>query len=215
MTTDPPSTDEHGSTRSPLVCPGCGAYVKSDASRCWFCEQEPLSADRIARISSPCQAAPAAAAKLPPGPGAPLQFSLETLLLLTTLVAVCLGATVAAPPLGLLVSFVALGGLVRTLVIGQQHHRLGVPFALGDKIAEYIVSCGVVIGAMGVGAITLLGTCCLGGAAASSLDQVARSGSPGSIVEALSTLFAMTYVLLALLSPLFTTAWFLWATRPR
>jgi hypothetical protein len=166
---------------------------------CWHCE----------RVMD------GAAGKPSSEPGVPLQFSIETLLLLTTLVAVCLGVAVAVPPLGLPISVVALGGLVRTLIIGKHHGRLGVPFPLGEKVAEFIISCGVVIGAIGVGAITLLGTCCLGGTIAGSLEQVARGSSPGGITEALSVLLAMAFMLLALCAPLFTTGWFLWATRPR
>lgn len=145
----------------------------------------------------------------------PLQFSLETLLLVTTLVAVCLGLTMALPPLGLPISFVAFGGLVRTLVIGKQHQRFGVPFPLGEKITEFIISCGVVIGAIMVGMLTLFGGCCLFGLAAAGWEQIATAGVPQDIAGIFGALLSAAALALVVLAPVFTTTWFLWATRPR
>ena len=145
----------------------------------------------------------------------PLQFSLSSLLLVTTLVAACLGLTMAVPPLGLPVSFIAAGALVRTLIIGKQHQRVGVPFPLAEKIVEFIVSCGVVIGAIMVGLLTLLGGCCLFGLAVTGLDQLRSSGAPQHIAGIFGMVLSAVAMLLIVLAPVFTTTWFLWATRPR
>jgi hypothetical protein len=158
---------------------------------------------------------PPALEKVDPPAQVPLQFSLATLLLVTTLVAACLGLTMAAPPLGLPVSFVAIGAMMRTLVIGKQHQRLGVPFPLDEKIVEYIVSCGVVIGAIMVGLLTLLGGCCLFGVAVTGMDQLRSSGVPQDIVGIFGMVLSAAAMLLIVLAPVFTTTWFLWATRPR
>jgi hypothetical protein len=146
---------------------------------------------------------------------APLQFSLGTLLVVITLIAACLGLTMAVPPLGLPVSFIALGGLVRTLVIGKQHQRLGVPFPLGEKITEFIVSCGVVVGATMVGMLTLFGTCCLAGLAAAGWDQIQRGFAPQTFFDLVGFVLSIAALLVVVLAPVCTTTWFLWATRPR
>ncbi len=211
----PPAGELPDGICPPLACPACGAYVQPAAKACWFCERTIFPTDWGNPTGTAAHAGSAVVGKPAPGPTPALQFSLGTLLLLTTLAAACLGVSVAVPPLGIPISIVVLGGLIRTLVIGMHHQRLGVPFPLEEKIAEFFVSCGVVIGAVGVGAITLLGTCCLGGALASGIERIALMSSQGSIVQALSALFAMSYMLLALCAPFVTTVWFLWATRPR
>jgi hypothetical protein len=104
---------------------------------------------------------------------------------------------------------------VRTLIIGKQYQRSGVPFPLGEKITEFIISCGVVVGAIMVGLLTMFGGCCLFGLAASGWEQISAGSVPQDIAGAIGLVISATAMLLIVLAPVFTTTWFLWATRPR
>jgi hypothetical protein len=77
-----------------------------------------------------------------------LQFSLESLFLVTTLIAVCLGALVAVPPLGVLAILVAGPALVRTLVEGHYARQAGRAMNTGDKLMAFIASTGVTLAAL-------------------------------------------------------------------
>ncbi len=144
-----------------------------------------------------------------------MQFSIGTLLLVTTLIAACLGITVAVPPLGIPISIIAAGGLIRTLVVGKHLQRLGLPFSLEEKLTEFVISCGVVLAALGVGLLAIAATGCLGGLAVMSLEQIRRAGGPSDWSEALSAALAVAYVGLAIGTPIGSVVWVLWATRPR
>ena len=148
-----------------------------------------------------------------PSPDAPLQFSLETLLLVTTLIAACLGITVAVPPLGLIASFLAAGGFVRTLFVAKQFQQQGLPFGIGEKITTFIISCGVVIGAIVLGLLTLLTLIWLGVVAVRLADELVDASSNLPLV--IFSILGGFYFLVVIWGPIWTTAWFLWATRPR
>src|SRR6187402_3410953 len=99
-------------------CPECGADVRPLDEKCWLC-QRPLSAKDVITAELIQPAAPPivpewVAARSTANPA---QFSLETLMLVITLVAVCLGMIAATPGLGVLVSVVAAPALIRTLIV--------------------------------------------------------------------------------------------------
>lgn len=196
---------QHAAAPPAAECPGCGARVKAGASRCWYCEGEVSLVDPLAlqlQVHESLAAPPA------PRPDEPLQFSLATLLVVMTFIAVCLGISVAVPPLGIPISAIAVGGLVRTLAVGKHYRRIGLPFLLDDRIAEFTVSCGIVVGALGVLLITLLMTGFFGMISAAAL---ARFNIPYQIL----LLLTWTYGIVAVVAPLAVSGWFLWATRPR
>ncbi len=148
----------------------------------------------------------------PVPPEAPLQFSIETLLLITTLIAVCLGVGVAALPLGFLAFFLAAGALIRTLLVAKHFQQQGKPFPIGEKIAAFIISCGVVITAVVLGCLVLVVLLFIGGFAVMLLTEAVdpRSNSASAIVS----IFGGFYFLLAMWAPILTIVWFFWATRP-
>ena len=84
------------------VCPHCQAAVQPDASRCWLCGAS-LDGSSVA---------PARSSDAPSHRGA--SFSLSTMLLITTLIAICCGLLVAAPGLGVIVCVLLAPVLVRT-----------------------------------------------------------------------------------------------------
>jgi hypothetical protein len=143
------------------------------------------------------------------------QFSLGTMLLVMTLVAACLGISVGVPILGIPLSVVAAGGLIRTAIVGKRYQRLGVPFPVGEKVTEFLLSSAIVVGAIWVGVGTLVAMGCIGGMAAASLEQLRRSGGPSDVWQALSAALAVVYVCLAIGVPLGSTVWVFWITRPR
>jgi len=200
------SGEQHAAAQSAAVCPACGARVKAGAARCWYCESDVSLLDPLAlqlQVQASLVAAPPA-----PRPDEPLQFSLATLLVVMTFIAACLGISVAVPPLGIPISAIAVGGLVRTLAVGKHYRRLGLPFLLDDKIAEFTVSCGIVVGALGVLLITLLLTGFFGMISAAA---IARFNVPYQILM----LLTWSYGIIAVVAPLAVSGWFLWATRPR
>lgn len=147
------------------------------------------------------------------GPDAPLQFSLETLLLVTTLIAVCLGVTVAVPPLGLIASFLAAGGFIRTLFVAKRFQQQGLPFGIGEKVTAFIISFGVVMGAIVLGLVTLLTLIWLGVVAVAVADDLIDASSNLPLV--IFSILGGFYFLAVIWGPIWIVAWFLWTTRPR
>jgi hypothetical protein len=98
----------------------------------------------------------------PRGPAAArLQFSIGTMLLVTTLVAICLAITMAIPVLGFAFSVIAVGGLVRTMIVGWARVRAGQRFELSDKLEAFFVSSSAfVISLVLALSVTLVLSCC-------------------------------------------------------
>jgi hypothetical protein len=92
------------------------------------------------------------------------QFSLASLILVMTLVAVCLGVLMAAPGLGILLIIVAVPALVRTVVSGSQQKRTGAPLSLGQKVVAFLMSLGLMI-AVGIAGIIAFEIACWGSCA--------------------------------------------------
>jgi hypothetical protein len=204
--TDPLSQRPERDAGLPLfgnVCVECGGYVKAGRLRCATCRGEP---DRPRSLpgSLPIRSA---------APGSSFQFSIETLLLVTTFIAVCLGACVAVPPIGVPLSVIAVAALIRTLIVGQQRLAAQAPFPVGEKVAEYLVSLFVVAGAIGVGFLTLLTIACIGGIIAAIVWSF---GPPETPAEEVAFFFlGCAFWLSVLFGPLAAGIWFGWTTRPR
>lgn len=118
-------------------------------------DEDPLDRERRAGgLAEPC---PQAAAR------PSLQFSLGTMLLVTTLVAICLAITLAVPLLGIPLAVIAIGGLVRTAIVGSARIRAGGRFELADKIDEFVVSSAVFVTAtvLALGTTTVIAGCAL------------------------------------------------------
>jgi hypothetical protein len=100
-------------------------------------EERPSNDREIAHLAHPRR----------PPPGM-FQFSLGTLLLVTTLIAACMGLVVAAPPLGALLTVVVILALVRTAVECRRTLLDGRTLRLVDKLKSFLVSVGFTILAM-------------------------------------------------------------------
>lgn len=119
-------------SRTPVQCPSCGASVSPGQSSCWLCHA-PLEAMGETPTSP-------FAAEHPFVPRAAGQFTIATILLVTTLIAVCLGVFRYSPGLGVLLIVLAAPALVRTVFVGRREQRRGRRLTTGGKIGQFVVS---------------------------------------------------------------------------
>jgi hypothetical protein len=181
------------------ICPLCGGILKPGRVRCLICRGEQRATLR------------AAVAKTAPADG--LQFSIETLLLMTTLAALCLGAFAMEPVSGSCLSAVVLVALARTLIVGRQRLAVGLPFPLGEKVTEYLVSLFVVVCTIGVGFLTLMVVMCMGVLATVFAAEFRLPRPPNS--QGLYFVLTILFWLSAIVGPITAGLWLLWTTRPR
>ena len=139
-------------------CPECGAHVKPTDLKCWLCGRElVISAEIVeAFAESPFGAgwSPRAGVK-----ALPFQFSLESLLMVITLAAVCLGAFVATPGLGVLALIVAAPALIRTVYEGHQARQSGKSLTMLEKVLAFSASAGIALAALVAAAGAFFAAC--------------------------------------------------------
>lgn len=105
-----------------VVCPHCQAVVAPSATRCWLC-------GGAVDGSSP---ASARSAGVPAHRGA--SFSLSTMLLITTLVAISCGLLAAAPGLGVVACVLLAPVLVRTAMVVRRREAAGARVSASEKV---------------------------------------------------------------------------------
>lgn len=140
------------------ACPQCGAAVRSDESTCWLCGAA-LVASKVLT--------PEPGVLAPPGrestPHRAFSFSLSTMLLVMTLVAVCLGLLAVAPGIGILVGILLAPVLVRTTMVVKRRERTGRPVSSLEQaglIATSLVVAHVMVAVVATASIgTFCGTC--------------------------------------------------------
>src|SRR4029453_13670844 len=120
------------------ICPDCGAYGPVDAPRCWLCNA----------ASSPQTPGPTSAPRAVLGPG---QYSLESLLLVITLVAVFLGLMVKEPGLAIIAAIVVAPALVHVLVGRHRERRRGKPTMVSDTVVTFALSTAAALSALALG----------------------------------------------------------------
>jgi hypothetical protein len=178
-------------------CPECGAALDGREVHCWLCGH-----------AGDGQVGAVGESPAPPRPVAgPLQFSLETLFLVTTLIAVCLGTTLAAPGLGLLLVVVALPALIRTIIAGRQARAAEVPWTAAQKIAGFVASLVITAG------IATAGFAAFAAVAASTVAICI--GFYGEDPGPVATVVAFGFFYASPILGLGVTAWLFWVSRPR
>lgn len=177
------------------LCPQCGAACPAEADRCWMCHARlsPTDADPFAQ--------PAAAAD-PLGSG---QFSLATILLVITLIAVCLGVFRISPGFGLAMIAFSVPALIRTFVAGVQQKRTGQRLTVGDKLTAFAASMGIMV-LVGIAAVIAFQIACWGTCGVISLANSRSIISDNGFEVA---------VAIGSLAALAIGGWILWLTRPR
>lgn len=148
-------------------CPECGAEYPEQGARCWLCGS-PLPAEAPAGEAA---ALPAESAAAPPVPQ--WTFGLSSLMLVTTLVAVCLGLGSIAPGLGIVLAIVSAPALVRTFVASARRKASGERLTPAEKLTAFFGSVGVVVIVGISAAIAFYATCWIacGAAAAVGADE--------------------------------------------
>lgn len=121
-----------------VVCPRCQAVVAGDATRCWLCHgaiDGPTPASAAASAAAPVSGAATApnAARMAPIHRA-ASFSLSTMLLITTLVAICCGLIAAAPGLGIVACVLLAPVLVRTARVVRRREAAGARVSPAEKV---------------------------------------------------------------------------------
>ena len=139
----------------------------------------------------------------------PTQFSLESLMLVVTLVAVCLGMIMALPGLGILISIVAAPALVRTLITGYQEKAAGGHLTLAEKVMAFVASTGVTLAVLLTG-FAAFGAACFG----SCLVMVGMEGTGVNRGVNGDTLI-MTLLWVSAFVGLATAIAMFWLLRPR
>jgi hypothetical protein len=188
-----PSSEPH--------CRDCGAAVKPLDRQCWLCHRSLVVE---AELVEPDYA--------PPKWINPAQFSLETLMLVITLIAVCLGMIMAEPGVGVLVAIVAAPALVRTLIAGYQDRKAGTPMTLGEKLLTFTASTGVALAVLVTGGTAFAAACAGSIFVACGLES---AGAGPSMMGRSGEM--LLYVLLGAsgLIGMGTAGWLFWILRPR
>jgi len=146
--------EELGGKRSEVVgCPRCGAAIDAARATCWLCGAELGPAVAAPRAGAERTAA---VAKLPPE----FSYSLSTLLLITTLVAVAFGLLSVAPGLGIIVCILLVPVLVRTAMVVRRREAAGRPVSVGQKFGMILGSLVVAHVILAVVIVSAVGTFC-------------------------------------------------------
>jgi hypothetical protein len=140
----PPARGQPGNVR----CSGCGFFFDRSLDRCPLCGRYNNSAEPRSdwKPEENPYAAPA-----PVGP--PGTFSLATLLLVVTGLAVVFGLMTVAPGLGILLLVLMVPALVRTqAVMRRDDERSGRSATFGEKVGAFVVSLAL-MALIGIGAV--------------------------------------------------------------
>jgi hypothetical protein len=209
MNEPPAASSASPATQASAHCPECGAQVAASDAVCWLCHRQLIITAEAVGERTPAILVPAR----PRGQtaGHPLQFSIETLLLVTTLIAVCLGLSLSAPGLGIPLAMVAVPALVRTLIAGHQERAVGGKLSLAEKVLTFLASTGIMIAVLAAGGAAFFATCSValfGGLAigeATNVQPIFRSAET----------WIWGLILLSSVVGLATAGWIFWITRPR
>jgi hypothetical protein len=173
------------------TCPECGAALAAGQIRCWLCQRRLDAASPQNPYASP----------RPTGENVAVQFSLESLFLIITLVAVLLGTFLTAPGLGFLLGIVVVPALVRTMIDITQYKKGGSHVTLLGKVGSFLIS--------------ILVVCAAGMAASIAAAAVCTAGALTGDALSTGTEWIMIVIPAGLLAGLVTAIWIFWLTRPR
>ncbi|HEX5106338.1 MAG TPA: hypothetical protein VFV87_21105, partial [Pirellulaceae bacterium] len=181
-------------------------------AKCWLCGRElVLTADVVDEASeSPFAASWSPRVGVEPRP---FQFSLESLLLVITLAAVCLGAFVATPGLGVLALIVAAPALLRTVYEGHQARRRGKAMDVSEKLLSFMASAGIALAALTAAAGAFFAACTASILAVCFAAEANRGQALGSGTE--NTIFIVCAIVCvaASLAAFASIFWLTWPKR--
>jgi hypothetical protein len=138
-----------------IVCSDCGATVAKGQTRCWLCQSKLSGGESQNPYVSPRPVA---------GENLDWQFSLASLFLIITLVAVNLGAFLVLPGLGVLMTILSLPALVRTQIANSRSKQRGTGLSPLGKVESFIVSVLIVFAIWMASVIAFFAVCTASGA---------------------------------------------------
>jgi hypothetical protein len=146
-------------------CPECGAALVPGAKKCWLCELKAGSPDQSGSAGSASQRDSTTppnpyASPAPPSEHLDRTFSLTSMFLWTTLVAVILGVSTFAPGLAVMLAILSLPAAVRTIgAVYRRKQRRGGSISASEKIETFLASFGIVV-AIVIGAVAAFTVVC-------------------------------------------------------
>jgi hypothetical protein len=158
------------SSKVPL-CHVCHARLRMGDKKCWLCGAS-VTSDIGAVVATPPAVAPYLTKH---GPVA--SFSMATLMMFVTLVAVVCGVFSIAPGIGVALALVLLPVLAHTAISAHREEALGHSLGPGERIVLFFGSLGLVVVA-GVAASIAFGVTCFAGffAGAAAGDVLGTKG---------------------------------------
>jgi hypothetical protein len=172
---------------------------------CWLCHRSLTVKGELIRETDKIN-------QLKRSPVNPLQFSIESLLLVTTLIAVCLGAAVSVPGLGIVALFVAVPALVRTCLTGVAAKQTGQRLTATDKIMTFFASSAITLAAFMAAGIAFFTACTVSVLTGAAVAQVAGSSPP---VDAVAQFLILIAVILCCAVSIAAFVGIFWTTWPR
>jgi len=159
------STTSHRATVP--KCPHCGVALRPGDTDCWLC---------YAHISSTAigEERPSGQSRSAPPQLEPRGFSLASLMMFITLVAVIFGLSTIAPGIGIPLGVLLLVAWGRTFSISRQQTKAGTPFSTSEKIAAFFSSVNFIISLLMLVTLALFigfGSICYGLFAASQFEK--------------------------------------------
>jgi hypothetical protein len=186
-------------------CSECGAELGPNDARCWLCRRDlVIEAALVEPDAPPVIIRP---------PVSPLQFSLETLLLIVTLSAVCLGALVAMPGLGVLLLVIAVPALVRTCLTGIRSKQSGGKLTATDKVMAFLASAAITWAALAAAGMAFFTACTVSLFTGAAIGEVAGNSFDSRTGELLLW-SAVAFCGLVSLAAFIGMFWVTWPARP-
>lgn len=119
-------------TDSPAACCDCGCPPLPGKRRCGVCQmRQEAQADVVAALT--------------PLPPLMPQYSLATLFFSVTWIAICLGSLKLSPCLGMLLIFLTMPALLRTLALGLRDREAGVPVRPRKRLVTFLASLAIML----------------------------------------------------------------------
>jgi hypothetical protein len=148
-------------SNTPNLCPECGAALVGHARRCWLCgwNEGGQTAKGETRVRQPA-VNPYASPAPPTDAHLNRTFSLSTMFLWTTLVAVVMGVATIAPGLAIALAVISFPAAMRTIgTVARRKRRRGESLSVPEKIEAFLASCGVVLAILAGAGIAFMAIC--------------------------------------------------------
>jgi hypothetical protein len=164
----------------PRYCLDCGAEVRPDAILCWCCRHSLLESEaEYALALKELHGSPFGTE-----PRTKFQFSLASIMIVMTLLAVLMSIYTMAPGLGIALMVLSVPALIRTVVLAMQRGSRGKPLTFGQKAGVFAAWIGLGVVIVIAAGVAFFVSCLVGlpGGAAVAITF----GSIGAIVAAIA-----------------------------